>query len=138
LIQKRFWDDTALREATPAKRLGNLFIFRGTFYLPGEAASSLYWRGISALYGQKPDVEEAEKAFRRSVELDPRAYFVHIQLGNLYLRRGAREDCIRAYSEALKYAPEDPEVRSAIETQIQHVTREPLVGIRPLRDPEME
>ena len=138
LTRRSYWDAATLRQAKPAKRLGNLFIFRGTFYLPGEAASDVYWRGINALYGERADDREAEKVFRRSVELDPTAYFVHIQLGNIYLKRGIREQCVRAYSEALKYAPDDAQIRSALEGQIRRVSHEDLAGVAPLRDPSME
>ena len=120
------------------KRLGNLFIFHGTFYLPGQAASELYFRGLDRLYGEKPDDTEAEKSFRRSADLDPMAYFVHIQLGNLYLKGRSREKCVRAYSEALRYAPEDPEIRSALQNQIERVSRKDLAEVTPLRDPHME
>ena len=137
-IPTRYWDNAALRENKPVARLGNLFIFRGTLYLPGQAASDFYWRGIKNIYGEKPDNAEAEKAFRRSVELDPTAYFVHIQLGNLYLKRRSREECVHAYSEALKYAPENPVVRSVLQNQIQRVSSEALAGVSPLRDPNME
>ncbi|HEY8671612.1 MAG TPA: phospholipid carrier-dependent glycosyltransferase [Terriglobales bacterium] len=138
LIPNSFWDRGALRQAKPVERLGNLFIFRGTFYLPGEAASSLYWRGIDKLYGETPNDSEAEKAFRRSVELDPTAYFVHIELGNLYLKRGSRDECIRAYSDALRYAPDAPEIRPALQKQIERATHDPLSEVTPLRDPYME
>jgi tetratricopeptide (TPR) repeat protein len=137
-VRNSYWDGAALREAQPVRRLGNLFIFRGTFYLPGEAASDFYWRGIRDIYGEKPDDAEAEKAFRHSVALDPTAYFVHIELGNLYLKRGSREECVRAYADALKYAPEDLGIRSELQNQIQRVSREALAGFRPLRDPHME
>ena len=103
--------------------MGNLFIFRGTLNLPGQAASEFYWRGINKIYGRNPNDAEAEEAFRRSVELDPTAYFVHIQLGNLYLKSRSREKCVRAYSEALKYAPEDRTIRSALQNQIERVSR---------------
>jgi hypothetical protein len=138
LIHSSYWDTAALRETKPVKRFGNLFIFSGTFYLPGQAASELYWRGFRKIYGSKPADEEAERAFHRSVELDPTAYFVHIQLGNLYLKSRSREKCVRAYSEALKYAPEDPEIRSALQNQIRRVSREELSEVNPLRDPHME
>ena len=72
------------------------------------------------------------------MELDPTAYFVHIQLGNLYLKRGFREQCVQAYSDALKYGPQEPEIRSALQNQIQRASHEPLAGISPLRDPFME
>jgi tetratricopeptide (TPR) repeat protein len=137
-IHSSYWDTAALRETKPVKRFGNLFIFSGTFYLPGQAASELYWRGFRKIYGSKPADEEAERAFHRSVELDPTAYFVHIQLGNLYLKSRSREKCVRAYSEALKYAPEDPKIRSALQNQIRRVSREELSEVNPLRDPHME
>jgi predicted Zn-dependent protease len=86
----------------------------------------------------KPDDAETEKAFRRSEELDPAAYFVHIELGNIYLKRGSREECVRSYSEALKYAPEDPTIRSLLQKQIQLVSHEALVAVNPLRDPHLE
>jgi hypothetical protein len=137
-IRSSYWDTAALQEAKPAKRLGNLFIFQGTFYLPGEAASDFYWRGINKVYGEKPDDAEAERAFRRSVELDPTAYFVHIELGNIYLKRRSRDECVRSYTEALKYAPEDPTIRAALQNQIELVARQTLAGVNPLRDPHME
>jgi tetratricopeptide (TPR) repeat protein len=127
-----------LRKAKPAERLGNLFIFRGTLNLPGQAASEFYWRGINRLYSGTPNEAEAEEAFRRSAELDPTAYFVHIQLGNLYLKSRSLEKCLRAYSEALKYAPGDPKIRTALQNQIQRVSREDLAAVNPLRDPHME
>ena len=137
-IHSSYWDTAALREAEPVKRFGNLFIFSGTFNLPGQAASELYWRGFREIYGSKPDDEEAETAFQRSVELDPTAYFVHIELGNLYLKSRSREKCVRAYSEALKYAPEGAEIRSALQNQIRRVSREDLSEVSPLRDPHLE
>ena len=115
-----------MREAKPVERLGNLFIFQGTFYLPGEAASDFYWRGIDKIYGEKPDDAEAERAFRRSVELDPTAYFVHIELGNIYLKRRSRDECVRSYTEALKYAPEDSTIRATLQNQIELVARRGL------------
>jgi 4-amino-4-deoxy-L-arabinose transferase-like glycosyltransferase len=133
-----YWDFSALRKATPAARFGNAFVFRGTFYLPGLAASSMYWRGIAKLYGEKPDEAAAEKAFLRSVELDPTAYFVHIQLGNLYLKRGIRDRALEAYSNALKFVGKDSEFRSQIREQIRRVSAGSLGSVVPLRDPFME
>jgi tetratricopeptide (TPR) repeat protein len=138
LIPKSYWDLPALREAHPTRRFGNLFVFQGTFHLPGMAAADFYSWGIDSTFGEKPDDAEAEKDFRRSVELDPSAYFVHIQLGNLYLKRGAREQSVHAYSDALKYAPDEPQLRSALQNQIQRVSRDSLAGVMPLRDPNME
>jgi hypothetical protein len=107
-------------------------------YLPGQAASALYDRGLSKVYGENPNDAEAERASRRSVELDLTVCFVHIELGNLYLKRGSHEKCLREYTEALKYAVDVPEIRSALQNQIQRVSREALAGVSPLGDPRME
>lgn len=138
LFRNSYWDRAALREATPLTRFGNLLIYRGNFYLPGQAASTLYWTGIDKIYGEKPDDAGAEKAFRDSLVLDPNAFFVDIELGNLYLKRGSRDECLRAYIDALKYAPDEPELRAALQSQIQRVSIASLAGIKPLRDPFME
>jgi hypothetical protein len=133
-----YWDLPALRQAEPAVRFGNAFVFRGTFYMPGHAASSMYWRGIAKLYGEKPNEMEAEKAFLRSVELDPTAYFVHIQLGNLYLKQADRERALHAYTNALTFAGSDSGIRSQLQQQIQRVSTTNLADVTPLRDPFME
>ena len=109
-----FWDRSALRQATPVARFGNLFVYRGTFLLPGDAAAALYFHGIAKVYADKPDLDAAEQAFRQSLELDPTAFFVNIELGNLLLKRGAREPALLAYSDALKRAPEDQLFRQPI------------------------
>ena len=62
LARNSYWDRAALRKAKPVERLGNLFIFRGTFNLPGEAASDRYWSGIANLYGEQPDDAESGKS----------------------------------------------------------------------------
>jgi tetratricopeptide (TPR) repeat protein len=139
LAPSTFWDLNALRQATPAARFGNAFVFRGTFYVPGLAASSLYWRGIASLFGEKPDEAVAEKAFLRSVELDPTAYFVHIQLGNLYLKRGDPERALHAYSNAMRFAgSSNPEICTQLRKQVQRISIGDLTDLMPLRDPFME
>ena len=76
LSPNAFWDRRALREATPVARFGNLFVYRGTFYSPADAAATLYFHGIAKVYAEKPDLAAAEQAFRKSLELDSAAFFV--------------------------------------------------------------
>lgn len=133
-----YWDLPALRQAVPAARFGNAFVFRGKFYMPGHAASSMYWLGIAKLYGEKSDEAAAEKAFLRSVELDPTAYFVHIQLGNLYLKHADSERALHAYTDALKFVRSGSEIRSQLQEQIRRVSAGNLADVAPLRDPFME
>jgi hypothetical protein len=138
LSPNTFWDRRALREATPAARFGNVFVYQGTFLSPADAAASLYFHGIEKHYADKPDDAAAEKAFQESAEMDPSAFFVHIELGNLLLKRGAPEEALRAYSDALKYAPQDTLIRQPIEEQIARIAHQPLGEIPPLRNPFLE
>jgi tetratricopeptide (TPR) repeat protein len=133
-----YWDLVALRDATPKARMGNLVVYQGTFRLPGLAAATLYYYGRQKLYADKPDTAAAEKMFQQSVDLDPNAFFVHIELGNLLLKRGAREEALQAYTNALKYSPEDRLIRRPIEEQISRIRRNPPGEISPIRNPGLE
>jgi tetratricopeptide (TPR) repeat protein len=138
LMRKSYWDKPAYREAAPITRLGNVFVFSGTFHVPGQAAEALYWTGFEKVYTDKPDPAAAEESFRQSLELDPSAYFVHIELANLLLKRGAINEALQSYTNALNYAPNDKVNRRPIEEQIERITRDPHAKIPPLRNPHME
>jgi len=133
-----FWDRRVFRDAAPVARFGNIFVYRGNFYSPADAAAALFFLGVEKLYTDHPDRAAAEKEFRQSRILDPTAYFVDIELGNLLLERGLREDALQAYSEALRYAPADKQVRAPIEKQIALLNRWPSSEVRSLRDPMLE
>jgi hypothetical protein len=70
--------------------------------------------------------------------MDPTAFFVHIELGNLLLKRGEREKASEEYSEALTYAPPIRLIREPIEQQIARIARPPDGEIPPLRNPNLE
>ena len=70
--------------------------------------------------------------------MDPRAFFVNIELGNVCLKRGSREDALCAYNAALEHAPYDRDLRQSIQKQIQRVLAEPLNRVPPLRNPNAE
>jgi hypothetical protein len=139
LLDKRlWWNANALRAATPAARFGNLFIFRGTFDISGSLARTLYFSGIYKEYAEKPDLVAAERLFSESVQADPSAFFVYIELGNLALKRGSREDALRAYKQALLHAPGEPIARQPIQEQIVRLSTGNLEQIPILRNPELE
>jgi len=133
-----FWDNAALRSATPATRFGNLLVFRGTCACGPILAGSLYQESLSEVFAEKPDWTAAPRLLEESVALDPSAFFVHIELGNVYLTQGQRDRALRSYSEALKYAPGDPQFRQPIQAQIQRVSSNTASHIDPLRDPFLE
>jgi tetratricopeptide (TPR) repeat protein len=114
-----FWDYAALQSATPAARFGNLMVFRGTCACGPVLAGSLYQESITKIFAEKPNSAAAQRLLQESVALDPSAFFVHIELANLYLTQGQRDHALQAYSEALRYVPTDPVLRQPITAQIQ-------------------
>jgi len=138
LIPSPFWDRPAFRAATPVARFGNLFIYKGTMSIPADVGAFYYFDGLEKLYADKPDVAGAEKQLRLSVDADPSAFFAHIELANLLLKRGARDQALQEYSQALRYAPADPQIRRPIEAQIQRVTSAQAHDVPPLRNPFLE
>jgi hypothetical protein len=138
LIPSTFWDRPSFRAATPIARFGNLFVYQGTFSLPGDVGAFYYFEGLEKLYADKPDLVGAEKDLQQSVDIDPSAYFAHIELANLLLKRGARAEALHQYSQALQYAPADPQIRQPIETQIARFSAQPPREIPSLRNPFLE
>lgn len=139
MSRRLWWDAAALRAATPIVRFGNLLVFRGTFAMPGKQATTLFFAAVRRIYiSDKPDLEQGERLLRQSGEIDPNAFFVNIELGNVCLKRGSREDALRAYTAALEHTPDDRDLRESIQEQIQRVARESLDKVRPLRNPNVE
>lgn len=133
-----FWDNAALRSATPAARFGNLLVFRGTCACGPMLAGSLYQESLSKIFTEKPDWTAAQRLLEESAALDPSAFFVHIELGNVYLTQGQRARALQSYSDALKYAPGDARFRQPIQAQIQRVSSTSADRIDLLRDPFLE
>jgi tetratricopeptide (TPR) repeat protein len=138
LAHKLWWDEPAFRAATPVARFGNLFVFRGTFNAPEIKARSLYYDAIDEVYTAKPDTEKAIELLSQSVTIDPKAFFVALELGNQYLKVGKREEALRAYKIAQDNAPMSDEISKLLAHQIERVTTESLEQISPLRNPEVE
>lgn len=113
-------------------------VFRGTFACGPLLASSLYQESLSEIFADKPNWATAERLLGESAKLDPTAFFVNIELGNVYLRQSRSDYALRAYSEALRYAPNDLEFRRPIEAQIQRISSQPSGRLEPLRDPFLE
>jgi hypothetical protein len=138
LAKMPFWDSASLRDRVPDERSGNLLIFRGPCACESLRAQIVYTEALARIFTETPDLPGAERLLRESLRLDPSPFFAYIDLGNLLLRRGAREDALRAYSEALKRVPGNPEISRAIEEQISRVSAEPINQIPELRDPFLE
>jgi dolichyl-phosphate-mannose-protein mannosyltransferase len=138
LGKRLWWDNPTLRAAVPVARFGNLLIFRGTFSVPGLSANVVYRTALRKIYSEKPDLQAAQQLLSRSAAIDLNAFFVNIELGNVCMRRGLREDALHAYAVALEHAPNDAVMRGLIENQIRRVSLEPLNQISILRNPALE
>ena len=129
LDPRLWWNTDSLRAEQPVARFGTVFVYRGTFDMAGSAARNLYFTGIAKEYAREPDLKAAEELLNESVQADPSAFFVYIELGNLALRRGAREQAMRAYTNALNHAPDDRSARQPIEQQLRKVSSEDLRAV---------
>jgi tetratricopeptide (TPR) repeat protein len=138
LAKMPFWDSAALRDKVPDERFGNLLIFRGPCACGSLRAQLLYTEALTRIFTENPDLRGAERLLRESIRLDPSPFFIYIDLGNLLLRRGARENALTTYSEALKRVPGNPAISRSIEEQISRVKSEPLDRVPELRNPFLE
>ena len=141
LTERTWWDvGKPFRGTEPIARFGNVFVFRGTFARPvAMRARSLFGRG---LYGKilvsEPDVPAGIELLRQSVELDPTAFFVSLELGNQYLKLGNRDGALQAYRTAYEYAPKSDSIYELLGEQVKWLESEPLESIPTLRNPGVE
>jgi len=131
------WSDyKALRDAQPVDRIGNILVYRGTFYLPNARADALFDRADKLLGDPKPRFPEIEDLLREGLVLRPNDYSAWMLLGNLHLLRGERELAVAAYQKARDAVPPSP-VRQLFEEQIRLVsTQANFVTL--MRDPSIE
>ncbi len=132
------WDKGSFREAVPIKRFGNLFVFRGTFDIRPMLAQGLDYRAGFQIYGPEPNIEKAAEMLKESADLDPRAFFVSLELGNQYLKLGRREEAISAYQTALANVPSTDATHGLLIGQLERMKTEPLENITTLRNPALE
>jgi hypothetical protein len=140
IISPRLWWDAGdqFRAATPAARMGNLMVYKGTFDISFLKAGNLYYEAIDDIYSDKPNTNEAIDLLTKSAALDPKAFFVSLELGNQYLKLGNREAAIEAYKTALANDPAKDEVWESLSRQLDLMASEPLDQIALLRNPEIE
>jgi tetratricopeptide (TPR) repeat protein len=133
------WDKKSFRDAEPIERFGNLFVFRGTFDIRPMRAQGLSHYAAFLIYGPEPDIEQAIVMLEEAFSLDPRAFFVALDLGNQYLKLGKRDEALNAYQNALANCPDEDPNKASIADQIQRLKNSAsLDGIQPLRNPAME
>ncbi|NUO51671.1 MAG: tetratricopeptide repeat protein [Polyangiaceae bacterium] len=75
-----------------------------------RTAYDLYVRA-SQLDEDPATLEEAERLYRRAVELDPWLAIAHTNLGNIFFRRGDEEEATKLYEKALQIDRAQPEAQ---------------------------
>jgi hypothetical protein len=137
-VEPAIWSDyKSLRDAQPTDRVGNLLIYRGTYYLPNARADALMDRADKLLAAPAPNFARVESMLKEALTLRPNDFGGWMMLGNLYLCQRQREQAIAAYRESAKCTPPNS-VRQTIEHQIVLLSTQPINTLSPLRDPSME
>ncbi len=126
------------RKAKPVARMGNLLVYRGRFYLPHERAYWLIDKGYRALYGPgKIDSTVAVRYLAAGVALYPKAFSVHWDLGNLYVRRNDRQKAIRSF-ELTRTHCIDQKLKPMLTAYINRLRTGDLRRIPTLQNPAIE
>jgi hypothetical protein len=128
----------ALRSTPPVERLGNVIVYRGQLSLPGMRAFILYERALDSVYATTPDLPKARAMLAESARLNPAAYFVSLELGNVLARLGEREAAIEAYEVAHRHAPPADPIGGLLADRIKRLRTKDAVGLPPLRNPDLE
>ncbi len=141
-LNEGIWWDVAkpFRNVVPTRRLGNLFIFTGTFERPkAMLARHIFYHTIySKIYVKEPDLPAAIEGIERSLALDDSCFFVSLELGNQYLAVGNREKALAAYEASLARAPMSDSIYDQLSDQISKLRSGEPDEIPPIRNPGIE
>jgi cytochrome c-type biogenesis protein CcmH/NrfG len=81
---------------------------------------------------------KAELLMARSLEANPKVYYRWIEMGNILIQRGKRDEALKAYENARTNAPAGDEIVGLLAQQIQRVMRQDPKSVVPLRNPVLE
>jgi tetratricopeptide (TPR) repeat protein len=87
---------------------GRVFRDPLTFWESGVRSSphsAFAVKGLGRIYHERGRLEEAEKTYRRALELSPDEFLVHNNLGLLYMQRGMYLEAERAFEREIELHP---------------------------------
>ena len=126
-------------KASPVDRIGNLMIYRGTFHLPWLRETKLLLRARRFLAMPQPDFEEVQEALSEVLTINPNSFGALLQMGNLELRRGDRDEAVRFYARAREQVSNNAGMSAVLTRQIERLrSSESIERIPPVRDPREE
>ncbi|AFL89862.1 hypothetical protein Terro_3648 [Terriglobus roseus DSM 18391] len=126
------------RNVTPTARVGNVFFYKGRFYLPFVAGGVINRQAFRLLQEKDGDRARAEAYFKRGVQLDTEATGAFIELGNFALLRKDKDGALAQYRAAVNAEKESETVRQAIRDHIRTVEAHSIGEVAPMRRPNME
>jgi Tfp pilus assembly protein PilF len=87
----------------------------------------------------QPDFDQVQEALSDVLTINPNNFGALLQMGNLKLRRGERDEAVKFYSRAREQVSENAGVSAALARQIARLTsNEPIERIPQVRDPREE
>ncbi len=128
-----------LRDATPVARLGNVFIYHGSFYMPIVAAGIIEHEALLQINLKDGDCVLAERYFQSAAQLAPDdASSSWRELGNFAVLRGENDEALRYYRLAIHAEKDSPMIRGLLQHQIDLVEQSHGGKVAPMRDPKAE
>ncbi len=82
------------------------------------------WFGVGHVAVMQARIEEAERAFRRAVELDPKLFRAHFELGKILEEKGDVGGAIGAFSAGLQADPDSAAARYRLAKLLRSAGRE--------------
>ena len=126
-------------EMTPSDRIGVMQVFEGSVSLPRARARTLANHAAAKLYGTTPNVEDALKLLEEAVILAPGMAGIQIEMGNVRLLRGEREQALAAYRAAREGPAVDVTLRGLLDAHMRAVRAAPSVrSVERFRNPNLE
>ncbi len=134
-----FYDLGVLRSAKPSARFGDVLVFRGSYNIAPLLAPDRSYRARVELFSDKPDLAKAERLFRQATDFDPSGFWDFIELGNIYLSRGSRDQALAAFTAARDHSPAGTVFRRDLDNHLRFFNSSvPTSQIPALRDPSLE
>ena len=134
-----FLDLGALRSVKPVARFGDVLVFRGPYNIAPLLAPDRSYRARVELFSDKPDFAKAEHLFRQAVDFDPSGFWDFIELGNIYLSRGSRDQALAAFTAARDHSPAGTVFRRDLDNYLRQFNSSvPTSQIPQLRYPALE
>ena len=100
---------------------------------------ALPWFGSGHIYVLQGRAQDAEEAFRKAVELDPKLYRAQFELGKLLEQKGDREGAIKAFDAGTHSGPDSAAARFRLAKLLRQAGRpdeanREFAAVRELRD----